>query len=166
MVEGPFTKTGSHYHTELCLFGGVYEFDIHDDAGDGLCCCCGEGNYTLMVGDSVLRSGSVFLEDESIEFSIAGPTEMPTSIPSLVPSYVPSDAPSNVPSELPSGVPSELPSDVPSDVPSNVPFDVPSDVPFTVPIELPSDSPSDVPSTLPSISQVPSFPNRPSGAPS
>ena len=44
-----------------CVGGGVlYQFDISDVYGDGMCCTYGEGSYSITVDGAVVASGSDF----------------------------------------------------------------------------------------------------------
>ena len=46
---------------DTCLDGGVlYEFDITDQYGDGMCCAYGEGSYTILADGDTLASGGDF----------------------------------------------------------------------------------------------------------
>ena len=46
---------------DTCLDGGVlYEFDITDSYGDGMCCAYGEGSFTILIDGDILATGGDF----------------------------------------------------------------------------------------------------------
>ena len=55
-----------------CAGGGVlYQFDISDVYGDGMCCTYGEGSYSITVDGAVVASGSDFGGSASHTFCAA-----------------------------------------------------------------------------------------------
>ena len=56
--EAPDALTGCG---DTCLDGGLlYEFNISDVYGDGMCCAYGEGSYTILVDGELLATGGDF----------------------------------------------------------------------------------------------------------
>lgn len=53
-----------------CLDDGDYTFTIYDSFGDGICCSEGSGSYELALGNTVLKSGGIFDDSETVSFSV------------------------------------------------------------------------------------------------
>jgi len=81
------------YRDIMCLERGTYEFTIHDRAGNGICCCCGNGHYNVTVDGVMIVEGGVFGYNESTNFEV-GPFS--SASPSL--SFSPIQSPSSLPS--------------------------------------------------------------------
>ena len=109
-----------------------------------------------------ISSGTVGLDDVSVEMVCIAPSLSPSIPPTGEPSASPQARPSLVPSSNPSKTPSSSPSKPPSRAPSTIPNNSPSSSPSTSPSARPSSSPSDAPSMIPST--LPS--SSPSASPS
>ena len=58
------------YVVSECLSEGDYTFTIYDWGSDGICCGYGSGSYELALGNTVLKSGGIFDDSETVSFSV------------------------------------------------------------------------------------------------
>ena len=67
----------------FCIAEGCYDFEIHDDWGDGICCEFGDGSYSLEddASGTVLASGGEFGATETTNFCVPISTIQVTSTP-------------------------------------------------------------------------------------
>ena len=80
---GPYDTTGSLHEQELALFDGEYTFMIMDDAGDGICCGYGYGEWKLLLnGEVVERGDPSFGSSASYYFTLPLAPSPPISPPS------------------------------------------------------------------------------------
>lgn len=73
LIRSHQAAEGDTSHKEsICLQEGEYVFTIHDDASDGICCQCGEGNYIITTsnGASIAGGGAFESSYENTHFSI------------------------------------------------------------------------------------------------
>jgi hypothetical protein len=83
--------------TEVCLELGDYLFTSFDDKGDGLCCACGFGSYSLIVDRAPVAEGGQFGSEETWSFFIpllGSPSSLPSASALPLASTLPSSLPS------------------------------------------------------------------------
>jgi hypothetical protein len=69
---GPYSTSGTHEITVVCLADGCYDFTIFDSYGDGICCAYGSGSYTVTDDQSnTLASGGAFASSETTNFCVS-----------------------------------------------------------------------------------------------
>ena len=57
-----------HMGKTLCVAPAQYTFTLYDSFGDGLCCECGFGYYSVVYDGSPVKEGGEFEESEATTF--------------------------------------------------------------------------------------------------
>mmetsp|Transcript_1665 Transcript_1665/g.3554 ORF Transcript_1665/g.3554 Transcript_1665/m.3554 type:complete len:183 (+) Transcript_1665:64-612(+) len=97
----PYTTSSPVYSTEstsfsdkYCLPSGEYTFLIRDTYGDGICCDCGRGSYSVKYEGDIVASGGAFGESDTETFGECAEEESPAPTQAPTQSASPSVAPS------------------------------------------------------------------------
>ncbi len=85
---GNVIASGTSQSDSVCVnLGSCYRFTIYDSFGDGMCCNYGNGSYTLMLDETVLRLGGSFTHNETTYFGCPPGYSCESAIPVIAGSY-------------------------------------------------------------------------------